>query len=208
MLYVQTNTGLREASASEILDAAATLKLPTLEKYDQQNPASVQKYLAEVLGSRPAECFAAVWLDGEARIIAFDILFHGTVDKTAIHAREVIRAAIKHNAVYVVFSHNHPHGKCSPSGPDYETTDLLTAALNTIDVKVLDHVIVKGTETYSMGEHEEIGPEAMMRRMKKKLEEEDKAREKFKKEAGEALKQLFEEIGEETKKGKTKITVQ
>ena len=106
------------------------------------NPEQTREYLSMKLRSYPYEVFACLYLDNHHRLISFDKLFFGTIDSTQVHAREVIRAAIKHNAAAVIFSHNHPSGIAEPSQADIDLTQELKKALALIDVRVLDHMII------------------------------------------------------------------
>ena len=106
------------------------------------NPEQTREYLSMKLRSYPYEVFACLYLDNHHRLISFDKLFFGTIDSTQVHAREVIRAAIKHNAAAVIFSHNHPSGIAEPSQADIDLTQELKKALTLIDVRVLDHMII------------------------------------------------------------------
>jgi DNA repair protein RadC len=92
------------------------------------------------------EVFAAAWLDNRHRLIAFEELFRGTLSATAVPAREVVKAALRHNAAAVLFAHNHPSGCGTPSGDDLALTLELGRALDLVDVGVLDHFVVTAVE--------------------------------------------------------------
>ena len=79
-------------------------------------------------------------------------MFHGTIDSISVYPREVVKAAIRHNAATVVVSHNHPSGNPEPSGADKTLTQRLKDALALVDVRVLDHVIVAGSRTVSFAQ--------------------------------------------------------
>ena len=104
------------------------------------------------LGPHPNECFAVIFLDQRNRIIAFEKLFHGTIDSAAVFARPLVKRALDHNAAAVILAHNHPSGVTNPSQADHQITGRLRDALALIDVRVLDHLVV-GEEVYSMAEH-------------------------------------------------------
>jgi DNA repair protein RadC len=88
------------------------------------------------------EVFAAAWLDNRRRLIVFEELFRGTLDRTSVPAREVVKAALRHNAAAVLFAHNHPSGSVVASGADLALTLELSRALDLIDVHLLDHFVV------------------------------------------------------------------
>ena len=116
------------------------------------SPDHTRRYAeARLRGSR-AEVFAAFFLDSRHRIIAFEPLFRGTVDSADVHPREVLRRVLVHNAAAVVFAHNHPSGTAEPSRLDRTITGRLTQALATVDVRVLDHLVIGDGETVSFAE--------------------------------------------------------
>jgi DNA repair protein RadC len=83
-------------------------------------------------------------------VICFEELFSGTIDGASVHPREVVRKAMRHNAAAVIFAHNHPSGVAEPSQADVQITDKLRLALDLVDVRVLDHIVVTGEECISM----------------------------------------------------------
>lgn len=114
--------------------------------------ADVRRYLRHRLGGRPREVFAALFLDAQHRLIAFREIFLGTVDSATVHPREVLRETLALNAAAVIFVHNHPSGVAEPSTSDVRLTERLRHLLQLIDVRVLDHIVVSGTEAVSMAE--------------------------------------------------------
>ena len=96
--------------------------------------------------------FACLYLDNRHRVIAFEELFHGTIDGTSVHPREVVRAALKHNAAALIFAHNHPSGVAEPSDADRRLTRRLQDALGLVDIRTLDHFVVGDGEVVSFAE--------------------------------------------------------
>lgn len=113
---------------------------------------STRTYLRLQLAEREHEVFAILYLDNQHRVIAFEELFRGTIDGAAVYPREVVKAALRHNAAAVILTHNHPSGNEEPSTADQAITDRLKRALQTVDIRVLDHVIVAGMRTTSFAE--------------------------------------------------------
>jgi DNA repair protein RadC len=114
--------------------------------------ADVRRYLRIRLGGRLREVFGALFLDSQHRLIAFRELFLGTIDSAAVHPREVLRETLALNAAALIFVHNHPSGVAEPSSSDVRITERLRAALQLIDVRVLDHIVVSGDAAVSMAE--------------------------------------------------------
>ncbi|HAW1402145.1 TPA: transposase [Escherichia coli] len=80
-------------------------------------------------------------------------LFTGTINRTEVHPREVIKRALYHNAAAVVLAHNHPSGEVTPSKADRLITERLVQALGLVDIRVPDHLIVGGSQVFSFAEH-------------------------------------------------------
>ena len=116
------------------------------------SPDDTRRYAEARLRGFRAEVFAAFFLDTRHRIIAFEPLFRGTVGETSVHPREVVRRSLVHNAAAAIFAHNHPSGVAEPSRLDHAITDRLVGALATVDVHVLDHLVVGDGETVSFAE--------------------------------------------------------
>ena len=107
-------------------------------------PGKVRDWLRLKLAARPHEVFMALWLDAQNRLIRADELFSGTLTQTSVYPREVVKAALAHNAAAVILAHNPPSGVAEPSRADEMLTRNVKAALALVDVKLLDHFIVAG----------------------------------------------------------------
>lgn len=116
------------------------------------SPGAVREYLKLHFTGREYESFVAIFLDAQHRVIDVDELFRGTLTQTSVYPREVVKAALKHNAAAVIFAHNHPSGVAEPSQADRMLTDALKNALALVDVRCLDHFIVAGVEVLSFAE--------------------------------------------------------
>jgi DNA repair protein RadC len=107
-----------------------------------RDPAGIADFFALNLRDRPQEVFAAAFLDTRHRVVAFEDLFHGTLDGASVHPREVVRRALHHRAAAIIVAHNHPSGVCEPSAADIAVTRRLREALALVDIRLLDHFIV------------------------------------------------------------------
>lgn len=116
------------------------------------SPDTVKSYLSLHLGAEPVEHFAVICVDAQHRAIAFERMFTGTLTQTSVYPRDVVQAALRHNAAAVILAHNHPSGAVQPSRADEVLTQTLKQALALVDVRVLDHVIVSSTQALSMAE--------------------------------------------------------
>ncbi len=133
--------------------ASLYLREKAREKPLAGSPRAVYNFLRQALGGLPNEVFQVIFLNNANKIIEAEQLFQGTVDRSAIHPREVIKAALKNNATRVIFAHNHPGGSLRPSAEDNEITARLKAACGAVGIDVLDHIIVTGDGYFSMAEH-------------------------------------------------------
>lgn len=111
-----------------------------------------KNYLKQHLRAYPYEVFACLFLDNQHRMIAFEELFRGTIDGASVYPREVVKQALQHNAAAVIFAHNHPSGVAKPSQADIHITRRLKSALELVDIRVLDHIIVGDDEPLSMAQ--------------------------------------------------------
>ena len=116
------------------------------------SPEAVRNYLRLLLHDRPHEVFVCVFLDSQHRVIACDELFRGTLAQTSVYPREVVKAALAHNAAAVIFAHNHPSGIAEPSRADELLTQSLKQALALVDIRALDHFVVAGRALVSFDE--------------------------------------------------------
>ena len=120
------------------------------------SPQAVRQYLQLLIGCKPYESFAVLFLDVKNRLIASEELFRGTLTHTSVYPREVIKAALAHNAASIIVAHNHPSGTPDPSAADLALTNALKQALTLVDVRILDHFIVAGRNVYSFAEHGQL----------------------------------------------------
>ncbi|QFT86943.1 hypothetical protein FIU88_18500 (plasmid) [Halomonas sp. THAF12] len=116
------------------------------------HPHIALDYLTIRYATVPYEVFAVSWLDSQHRLIKHEVLFNGTLDSASIYPREIARRALEVNAGAVILTHNHPSGSIEPSDADRRITQRIQEALGLIDVRVLDHIIVAGTECTSFSD--------------------------------------------------------
>lgn len=116
------------------------------------SPQASKQFLVSALGDRKTEVFACLFLDTQHKILSFDELFYGTLDSASVYPREVVRKVIEKGAAAVIFCHNHPSGCNTASDADIRLTQRLKSALELIDVRVLDHMIVAHNQVLSFAE--------------------------------------------------------
>jgi DNA repair protein RadC len=148
-LYVREGDQFREAPPQDVLDRAQALiaqrfrsGAPVLSA-----PNRTREFLRLKLGALEHEVFAVLFLDKRHRLIEYVELFRGTIDGASVHPREVVKEALARNAAALIFCHCHPSGQSSPSQADEHITMRLKSALDLVDIRVIDHIIVGETMT-------------------------------------------------------------
>jgi DNA repair protein RadC len=116
------------------------------------SPRATREFLITRLRDTPHELFCCLHLDNRHRLIAFEVLFRGTIDGASVHPREVVKQALARNAAAVILAHNHPSGIAEPSQADEQVTRRLCEALQLVDIRVLDHIIVADNGCMSFAE--------------------------------------------------------
>lgn len=155
------SAGLSELAAERGLGAVriATLRvIPELaRRYFEEtlpegiairSPADTEHFLLARLRDRPHEVFCCLYLDNRHRVILFEELFRGTIDGTSVYPREVVKQALAVNAAAIILAHNHPSGVAEPSAADERITRRIKSALELVDIRLLDHLVIgAGTST-------------------------------------------------------------
>ncbi len=114
--------------------------------------AASKDFLTLKLSHLEHEIFSILFMDNRHKVIAYEELFRGTIDGASVYPREVVKRALQLNAAAVILSHNHPSGDTEPSQSDINITNRLKKALELVEIRVLDHIIVGGSETISMAD--------------------------------------------------------
>lgn len=133
--------------AIEVLEHRMFNRGPCLEA-----PQHVRQYLRVRLAGEMREVFAAIFLDSRHRVIAFETLFHGTIDSVSVYQRPIMQRALELNSAAIIVVHNHPSGDSSPSQNDKNLTNTLKELLPKVDVRFLDHFIIGKGEPFSFAD--------------------------------------------------------
>jgi DNA repair protein RadC len=107
-----------------------------------RSPADTETFLQAKMRHLGHELFCCLYLDNRHRVLRFDEMFRGTIDGTSVYPREVVKEALKINAAAVILAHNHPSGVAEPSQADERITRRLKSALELVDIRLLDHLII------------------------------------------------------------------
>jgi DNA repair protein RadC len=122
------------------------------DKVQVRSPADAAALLMPEIGSLEQEHFVVLLLDTRNRVIGQEVLYKGSLNTSHIRVGEVFREAIRRNCAAILVAHNHPSFDCSPSPEDHALTRLLVEAGKTLDVDVVDHLIVSCKNFVSLRE--------------------------------------------------------
>ena len=116
------------------------------------SPQSTREYLRLHLSDRKNEVFGVIFLDNKHRLLSIEELFTGSVSSASVYPRVVAQRTLECNASAVIFYHNHPSGNPEPSQSDIQITKRLNSALELIDVRTLDHLVIGNEGTVSFAD--------------------------------------------------------
>ena len=139
--------------AIKIIRATAVLYLQQLAESKESiaNPDDLSAFWRMRIGALRDEVFEVAYLDSRYRLLRDGVerLEEGTVDRATVYPRRVIESALKRSAVALVIAHNHPNGAVRPSEQDKTLTRALVLAAETVQLKIVDHLIVSADEVFS-----------------------------------------------------------
>ena len=148
--------GMGEAKYAQLQAASEIGKRILQQSMQKQIQCSgseqTKDFLSMQLRDKPYEVFAVLFLDTRHSLLGFKELFRGTINGAAVSIREVVKEALEFNAASLIVAHNHPSGVAEPSNADRQLTLRLTEALNLVDIKLLDHIVVGDQECVSFAE--------------------------------------------------------
>jgi len=141
------------AQLQAVQELAQRHLLESLQRKDVLTSAALsRRYVKSRLRAYHREVFLCLFLDSQHRVIAQEELFQGSIDSATVYPREVLSRAFYHNAAALIFAHNHPSGVAEPSEADIAITQRLKSALDLVDIKTLDHLVVGDETVTSMAE--------------------------------------------------------
>lgn len=139
----------------QILEAADKIFETKVAPYQPEGfttPSRVASFLRNKLAAKEREEFLVMYLDSQHRLIGTETLFTGTIDSASVYPREVLKGTLRANAAAVILAHNHPSGHPEPSNADQRITERLKTALSYVDIPLLDHFVIGGSEYVSFAE--------------------------------------------------------
>ncbi len=116
------------------------------------SPRQGAEYFRMKLACLGREVFAVAYLDHHYRVLATEVLFAGTLNQCAVHPREIVKQGLGYNAGAILCAHNHPSGLAEPSEADRQLTQRLKETLALVDIRLLDHFVIGGTQWVSFAD--------------------------------------------------------
>ena len=154
LAQLTTFKGIGEAKAITILAATEMGRRRAAETPEPQPkieaPQHVFSLMQPLIGDLPHEEFWVLYLNSANRVIHKCRLSSGGITHTTVDIRLLFKNALEQGAVSLILVHNHPSGSTTPSKEDIELTERVRNAGDTLDIKLLDHVIVTEKEYYSI----------------------------------------------------------
>jgi DNA repair protein RadC len=120
------------------------------------SPETVLKFVRVRLSGMTNEAFMVIYMNVKNEVIDYSILHEGTIDNVAVYPRRIIESALSWHASGVILVHNHPSGNPMPSREDKALTRDIADAAITLDIRVLDHIIVGKDGYFSFLENDLI----------------------------------------------------
>ncbi|HEU4386360.1 MAG TPA: DNA repair protein RadC [Blastocatellia bacterium] len=118
------------------------------------SPRTVMDFARAKLAGLPHEAFMVVYLNVKNEVIGHELIHEGTLDRAVIYPRRVIESALANRAACLILVHNHPSGHTDPSPEDKKLTRMIKDAARTVEITVLDHIIVGKSGYFSFAEQE------------------------------------------------------
>ena len=139
---------------SMIPDIARRYSICKLDaKYVFSTTGDLVRYLQPYLSTLTKEKFYVMTLNAQCALLSIKCLAEGVVNEAYVHVRSIVEEAILRNATQVVVAHNHPAGTTKPSRADIRMTENIMTALDSIDVTLVDHIIIAGNNYFSFSRH-------------------------------------------------------
>lgn len=126
------------------------------EKPQINSSAKAGNYSKDLFTGKKYECFFVISLDGQNYVNHASKVHEGTINEAPVYPRLIVETALRHQANSVILAHNHPGGSLRPSRADLDVTEKICSALQTIHIKVVDHIIVAGEQYYSFAENGDL----------------------------------------------------
>lgn len=149
--------GIGEAKAVSI---AAALELgrrrrieDSLDRKRITGSVSVFELMQPIIGELPHEEFWVLYLNNSNKVIQIFQLSKGGITGTLVDVRLAMKNALEWGATGIILTHNHPSGALQPSDSDKQITRKMRTAAESLDIKILDHIIITEKEHFSFSDN-------------------------------------------------------
>ncbi len=167
-------SGLLDAKSNEMLEikglgesSVVLIKLvrSLLTKYLEEDmfasdvlssPEKVYEFAKLKIGTNKNELLMTIFLNTKNMVINYSVLSEGSIDSVAVYPRKIIELALNNNAAGLILVHNHPSGDTSPSASDHELTKELKNIAESMDIRLLDHIIVSKNGYHSFSKEDKL----------------------------------------------------
>ena len=138
------------------IELGKRVKEPSIPQYRIVNPLDTFRYLQQNMQHLTQESLVCLYLNTKSEVISMRTITIGTLNQTIFHPRDILKWGIKHSAAGIILAHNHPSGDPYPSANDIEATKKIVEAAKTIDIKIIDHIIIGKNKFFSFLENKKI----------------------------------------------------
>ncbi len=149
--------GIGKAKIAQILASMEIVKRqlrqPLARLNVVENPSDLHDYLKASMGPLTREEFRLLYLNRSRHLISEEVLFRGTVDMSVVYPREIVESTLRKKASALILAHNHPTDLPLASDEDIQLTKALVKACWTVDIPILDHVVIGRNSFFSMKRH-------------------------------------------------------
>lgn len=114
---------------------------------------TIAAFLAPHMAHLQREAFMAVYLNNAMHVVQHKVVSYGGLTETTVDVRVIIKLALQYNAVAIIIAHNHPSGSLTPSQQDIAITESIIKAARTMNLEVVDHIIISDHGFFSFSDH-------------------------------------------------------
>ncbi|WP_168464812.1 JAB domain-containing protein [Wolbachia endosymbiont of Ctenocephalides felis wCfeT] len=150
-------TGMNNSAVASIMCVRETIERMLRKDLEElpivENQKKLIEYLKITIAQSNRESIRVIYFDKKSRIID-EYIQEGTLDKVSLHPREIMKRGLLVEASAMVIAHNHPGGEAKPSQHDKSLTKILGLACSSMEIELIDHIIVTEKNYFSFAENQ------------------------------------------------------
>ena len=116
------------------------------------SPQRAGNYMKPLFFGERDEVVYIACLDAKCKVLGCKLVGRGSINSASVSIRKIVEIVLNMNAAYAILAHNHPSGLALISQEDINTTEKAAKALEAVDVKLLDHIVVADDDFVSMAD--------------------------------------------------------